>query len=217
MNPITLVIVDDHQIVRDGIKAMLLCHKEINVIGEAADCIELYTLLEQNQPDIIVLDISMPGKTGVEITRELIEKNPETKILILTANTDEQSIMDSIKAGAAGFLNKDTSREEFISAIKSIYHGEGYFGEKLSKIIYRSYIQHIKSVREPEKEIGLSEREIQIVKLFSEGLSSKEIADKIFLSPRTVETHKSNILEKLNLKNNIELVKYAIKNGIIEL
>ncbi len=217
MSPITLVVVDDHQKVRDGIKAMLLCNKDIKIIGEAANCSELDEQLRDKQPDVIVLDISLPGKSGVEITKELMDKNPGTKILILTANTDEQSILDTIKGGASGFLNKDTLKEEFIEAIVSVHRGEGYFGEKLTKIIYKSYIQHVKSIGEKGKESGLTEREVQIVKLFSDGLSSKEVADALFLSPRTVESHKTNILEKLNLRNNVELVKYAIKQGIIEL
>jgi DNA-binding NarL/FixJ family response regulator len=215
MNDIKLIIVDDHQIVRDGIKAMFLVSKGIKIIGEAADYDSLMRLLTKQTPDIIILDISLPGKSGVEITHELKKKNEEIKILILSANTDEESIIEAIKAGANGFLPKDTSKEEFISAINLVFNNEDYFGEKLSKIIYKSYVQHVKT--KPEHNTCLSEREIEIVKLLADGLSSKEIADILFISPRTVETHKNNIISKLNLKNNVELVKYAIKHGIVKL
>ncbi len=215
MNVIKLIIVDDHQIVRDGIKAMFIVSKDIKVIGEAADYDSLMRILANQTPDIIILDISLPGKSGVEITHELKKTNEEIKILILSANTDEDSIIGAIKAGANGFLPKDTSKEEFITAINLVYNNEDYFGEKLSKIIYKSYVQHVKT-----KSISdncLSEREIEIIKLLADGLSSKEIANKLFISSRTVETHKNNIISKLNLKNNVELVKYAIKNGIVKL
>lgn len=210
-----MIVVDDHQIVRDGIKAMFIVSKTIKVIGEAADGNELILLLSKLTPDIIILDINLPGKSGVEITKEIKENNPQIKILILSANTDEDSIIGAIKAGANGFLPKDTSKDEFVSAINLVFKNEDYFGEKLSKIIYKSYVQHVKT-----KSISgnsLSEREIEIIKLLADGLSSKEIADKLFISSRTVETHKNNIISKLNLKNNVELVKYAIKHGIVKL
>jgi len=215
MDLIKLIIVDDHQIVRDGIKAMFIASKTIKVIGEASGYEELVKLLEKIKPEIIILDINLPGKNGVEITHELKANFSEIKILILSANTDEESIIGAIKAGANGFLPKDTSKEEFISAINLVYNNEDYFGEKLSKIIYKSYVQHVKSKSIADD--SLSEREIEIVKLLADGLFSKEIADKLFISSRTVETHKNNILSKLNLKNNVELVKYAIKNGIVKL
>jgi DNA-binding NarL/FixJ family response regulator len=217
MNSIKIVIVDDHQIVRDGIRAMLLPNKNIKIVGEAADYDGLMRILKVETPDVIILDISLPGKSGIEITRELIEGNNETKILILSANTDEESIIEVIKAGAKGFLPKDTSKDEFLVALNLVYNEEGYFGEKLSKIIYKSYIQHVKSIKSPEQEICLSEREIEIIKLLAEGITSKEIADRLFISSRTVETHKNNIIKKLNLKNLVELLKYAIKHGIVKI
>jgi DNA-binding NarL/FixJ family response regulator len=217
METIKVAIVDDHQIVRDGIKAMLLLSKNIKVIGEAADYLGLTKVLEKEIPEILVLDISMPGKSGIEITRELSESHPSIKILILSANTDEDSIIEAIKAGAKGFLPKDTPRDEFFEAINLVHSNEGYFGEKLSKIIYKSYIQHVKTGKNTNVEPSISERETEIINLLADGLSCKEIADTLFISPRTVESHKANILEKLNLKNNIELVKYAIKQGIVKL
>lgn len=217
MDTIKVVIVDDHQIVRDGLKAMLILSKNVKVIGEASNYESLLKVLEKDAPEILILDISMPGKSGIEITRELTESHPSIKILILSANSNEEFIIEAIKAGAKGFLPKDTPRDEFFEAINLIHANEGYFGEKLSKIIYKSYIQHVKSGSNSQLENSLSEREIEIIKVLADGLSSKEIAETLFISPRTVESHKANILEKLNLKNNIELVKYAIKHGIVNL
>jgi DNA-binding NarL/FixJ family response regulator len=217
MSIINIVIVDDHQIIRDGIQAMFLTSKSIKVIGEAADYEGLMKLLNIQIPDIIILDIALPGKSGVEITRELKEMNAETKILILSGKTDEQNIIDCIKAGANGFLSKDTSKEEFIEAITTVYNNEEYFGTSLSKTIYKSFVNQVKANHNKDSEIGLSAREIEIIKLLSDGLSSKEIGDNLFISPRTVESHKANILCRLNLKSSADLIKYAIKQGIIEL
>jgi DNA-binding NarL/FixJ family response regulator len=217
MDTIKIVIVDDHQIIRDGISAMFLSSKIIKVIGEAADYDDLMRILEKQNPDVIILDIALPGKSGVEITKELNEKNDDIKILILSGNANEENIIDSIKAGARGFLPKNTSKEEFIEAITMVHNNEEYFGANLSKIIYKSYVHQVQTNTGNEPETILSGREIEIIKLLSDGLSGKEIGDKLFISPRTVESHKSNILEKLNLRNSAEIIKYAIKQGIIKL
>lgn len=217
MHIIKVISVDDHKIVRDGIRAMLMSNKEIKLIGEASGKEELFCLLEKSMPDLLLLDIAMPGTSGIEITKELSQTYPNIKTLILSANKDEESILNSVQAGAHGFLHKDSSKHELISAIKAVYNDEGYFSENLSKIIYNSYIKKVKEPAKKDKEPCLSERETDIIKLLGEGISYKEIADKLNISPRTVETHKSNILAKLNLNNTIELVKYAIKEGIIEL
>ena len=217
MKEINVIIVDDHQIIRDGIKAMFMTNNNIEVIGEAGDYDELMQLLRSDIPDVIILDITLPGKSGVEITAELKNKNPETKILILSSNTDEDNIVRAIQAGANGFLPKDTSKEEFIEAINLVNANEEYFGANLSKIIYKSYMHHVKTKNDAKPDVELSEREVEIVQMLSDGLSSKEIGCKLFISPRTVESHKANILDKLNLKNNAEIIKYAIKQGIVKL
>lgn len=217
MNTIKVISVDDHKIVRDGIRAMLMGNKEIKLIGEASGKDELLCLLENSMPDLLLLDIAMPGTSGIEITKELTQTHPNLKILMLSANKDEESILNSVHAGTHGFLHKDSSKRELITAIKAVYNNDGYFSENLSKIIYNSYIKKVKEPAITDQEPCLSERETDIIKLLGEGISHKEIADKLNISPRTVETHKSNILAKLNLNNTIELVKYAIKEGIIEL
>ncbi len=213
---IKIIIVDDHQIIRDGIEAMLLSEDKIEVIGTAHDYNALIKIPDYQKADLLILDIALPDKSGIEIARKFTEKHKNIKILMLSANTDEEIIIESIKSGAKGFLHKDTSTEEFTEAIYSVCNGDEYFGEKLSKLIYKSYISHVKNKPKPSQ-IKLSDREIEVIKLLSDGQSSKEIANKLFISPRTVESHKANILEKLELKNNIEIVKFAIKEGIVKL
>ncbi len=217
MSIIKVVIVDDHQIIRDGIKAMFLTDKSIKVVAEASNYEDLIKVLSHHNPDIIILDISLPGKSGVDIAQELRNKYENIKILMLSANTNEENIVTSIQAGANGFLPKDTSKEEFTEAIKLINDNVEYFGAKLSKVIYSSYIHHVKAKKNDEQEICLSEREVETLKLLADGISSKEIASILCISSRTVETHKANILSKLNLKNNADLIKYAIKHGIVEI
>ena len=214
-----IIIIDDHKIVREGLKSMLHGNPKMEVVGEGSGEKDLLELLKTHKPTLIVMDISMPGKSGVELTDYVTKNHPEIKVLILTTNSDEESIIASIEAGANGFLHKDSSLNELLSAIELVCSGEGYFSENISSIIYKSYITRIKNWKDNKNEFQkvLSDREVEIVKFYADGLSGKEIAEKLFISPRTVETHKNNILVKLNLKNNVELVKYAIKQGIIKL
>ena len=217
MEKIKVAIVDDHQIVRDGIMALLYNNDRIVVTGEAGGSDELMQLLERQTPDIVILDISMPERSGVEIARELKEKHERPRILMLSANADEENIVEAIRAGADGFLSKDTSKEELIEAITQVHGGEEYFGARLSKIIFKSYTQHLKAGRNDGEVPELSKRETSTLILLSDGLSTKEIAEKLHISPRTVECNKSNILGKLNLKTNADLIKYAIRQGIVRL
>ena len=217
MDAINIVIVDDHQIVCDGIKSMVLDSDRVNVAGEAADHYELMQVLEKVSPDVIVLDISLPGRSGVEIARELKQEGRPAKVLMLSASTDEENIIESIRAGANGFLPKDTSREEFIEAIYLVARGEEYFGANLSKVIYKSYSHHVKAAGEDLRPPGLSQRETEILKCLADGLCSKEIACRLNISTRTVEFHRAKILEKLGLCTTADLIKYAIKQGIVKL
>jgi DNA-binding NarL/FixJ family response regulator len=216
MEQIKIMVVDDHKIVRDGIRALLLGQKKIAYIGDAEDAESLFTCLANNQPDVLILDIQLPGKSGIEITLELKEKFPCIRILILSSNCDEETILNAVRAGANGFLSKDTSKEELITAITSVAAGEGYFGEKINKIIYKSYIEQV-TLQNGKPTNCLSEREAEILTLLAEGFTNKEIADKLFISPRTIDTHKANIMTKLNLSSTVELVKYAIRQGYIKL
>lgn len=213
MEAIRLIVVDDHKIIRDGIKSMLLGHTEIRIIGEAAHGYELFELLKSTQPDIVVLDINLPRISGIEIGRILKRDFPDIKVLVLTASTDEITLLSCIKAGVSGFLPKDTSKEEFLEAVDKVYHGYTYFGSNISGTLYNTLRDNMDLLQHAREE-KLTDREVEIIKLFSEGLTYKEIAEKLFISARTVEGHKNKILEKLGLKTTVDLVKYAIKEGL---
>lgn len=214
---IKVAVVDDHKIVRDGIRAILLGNKKIKFVFDTDSGLDLLDLLKSNPIDVLLLDLSLPDVPGVNLIQPVLRSFPNTKILILTACMNEEIICECVKLGVLGFLNKDVSAEELIEAIEEVYSGEPYFGQKISNIIYKSYTEKVKDSSSLPLKPNISEREKEIISLLSEGLSFKEIANRLFISPRTVENHKNNILLKLKLKNSIELLKYAIKNKIIEI
>jgi DNA-binding NarL/FixJ family response regulator len=217
MEKIKLILVDDHQLVRTGIANLLAGEAGFEIIGEAADAKDLFELLKKSQPDIAVLDIALPGMSGIEITKKLHNDFPGIRILILSMHTSEEFIFNAINSGARGYLPKNTSRKELIEAIYAIQRGEEFFAESISNVILKSYIKKAKS-DSPEEENNenlLSKREIEVLKLFAEGMTNQEIADKLFISIRTVESHKNHIMARLELKTTVDLVKFAIRNNIV--
>ena len=218
MERIKVILVDDHQIVRDGIKSLITDDPNINIITEASSASELRDKLETYRPDVILMDINLPDSTGIELTKELKELKPEIKVLILSMHMGEDFIVNAIEAGAKGYLPKTTSKKELITAINTISKGEDYFNESISNILIKSYVKRAQTPKkEDEKIIDLTRREKEIITLFALGMSNKEIADKLFISIRTVESHKNNIMNKLELKSTVDLVKFALKNNYIEL
>jgi len=216
MASIRIILTEDHQILRDGIKA-LIASETIEIIGEASTGEELWKLLEMSQPDIILMDISLPDTTGIELTSLLKERFPEIKVLILSMFMDESFIKQAIKAGVKGYLHKNTTRDEILEAINTIYAGNDFYSENVSKIILKTYIEKAKNTANDNLNPHelLSKREIEILKMFAEGFINKEIADKLFISVRTVESHKNHIMQKLGLKTQVELVRYAIRNNLV--
>ena len=217
MEKISLILVDDHQLVRTGIANLLAGEPGFEISGEAADAKELFDLLKQSQPDIAILDIALPGMSGIEITKKLHNNYPGIRILILSMHTSEEFIFNAINSGARGYLPKNTSRKELIEAIYAIHRGEEYFAESISNVILKSYIKKAKSDTpdSESKESLLSKREIEVLRLFAEGSTNQEIADKLFISIRTVESHKNHIMARLELKTTVDLVKFAIRNNIV--
>lgn len=214
---IKLALVDDHKILRDGIKISLLGNDEILLVLECTSSEELLKQYKKYNPDVFVLDMNLPGIEGDELTKLLIQDNPQSLIIILSALTDEDSVMKAIKAGAKGYLSKDAGTDELLMAIKSVYNGEEYFGRQISKIVFRSFTNLFNHDKQIAESPILSERETETLKCFADGLTYKETADKLFISPRTVETHKNSIMSKLGLKTMADLIKWAIKNGVIQL
>lgn len=218
MDKIKIILVDDHQIIRDGIIALLKNVKDIEITGAVADVNELHECLKSTIPDILILDISLPEVSGIEITKEIKEKYPDIKILILTMYTNESFIFSSLEAGANGYLPKNTSKKEILKAIYSLHKGEDYYNATISNIILSNYIKRAKisSEESNKNKPNLTKREVETLQLIGEGLSNKEIADRLYISIRTVESHKRNIMQKLELKTIVDLIKFAIKNNIIK-
>lgn len=215
---IKVVIVDDHTIIRDGIKALMRDNEEIEIVGEASNGKELIQLLPNLAADVILMDINMPEMDGFEATGYLREKFPDKKVLVLSMLDHENYISKVFEAGASGYLLKNTGREEMVCAVKIVARGGRYLCSdigfnllnKLKNPTYKPVEnQEDKQVRD------LSQREVEILKLIADGLTNAEIADKIFTSKRTVETHRQNIIEKTKAKNTAALIKYAIGKGII--
>ena len=213
MGKIKVILVDDHQMFRDGVKSVLSDEENIAIIGEVGHANDLYKLLESNSPDLIITDISMPDISGIDITKYVSENFPEINILILSMHSNEEFITKALNAGANGYLPKDTSMNELLQAINIIAKGENYFNKGISDTILKSMVNKSKI----SKNDNLTSRELEIVHQVVEGLSNKEIAEKLNISVRTVDSHKNNILHKLGLKSSVELVKYAIKNNLVML
>lgn len=219
MEKIKIVLVDDHQLVRDGIKALLSDVSYVDIIGEAADGYELFEKLKVLEPDIVILDISLPKISGIEVIKNIKRDHPAIKVLMLSMYTNEDFIFNSIKAGAKGYLPKNTTRKELLDALSEIKLGNEYFSETIKSIILKNYLKKAKSGDKPtdRKEDALTTREVEVLKLVAEGFTNTEIADRLFISIRTVESHKNHIMQKLDLNTTADMVKFAIKNKIVEI
>ena len=211
---IKVVIADDHEIFRDGLKLMIESAKNIQLIGEAANGVELVNLVEKNNPDIVVTDIKMPQMDGVEATKIIREQYPHIEVIALSMFDDEQLILEILEAGAIGYLLKNSDKTEVIDAINMAYKHQSYYckqtSAKLAKLI--AYSKHVNQKKQKESEF--SEREKEIIKLICAEYTNKEIGEKLFLSTRTVEGYRMKILEKMDAKNIVGIVIEAIRLGI---
>ena len=209
---IKVVLADDHSVVRKGIKMLISSDESIEIMGEAASGVEALEMVKSLNPDIIITDISMPGMTGIELAEKLKSEQSSTKVLVLSTHNDEEYILRSFEAGALGYLPKDTEEDEFLAAIKVVADGDVYYTNEVSNILTRSLIKQKRTFDDAR---DLTEREREILKLIVEGMSNKEIGDKLFISVRTVDTHRRNIMDKIEAKNTAELVRKAIEDKLI--
>lgn len=209
-----IIIVDDHQLVRDGIKALLKDQEDIVITGESSSGKDLEDLINKNKPDLILMDISLPDISGIELTKRVREDHPDINVLILSMYVDEEIIIKAFKNGAMGYLPKNTTKRELISAIRTINKGEEYYSEEVKSILAS---RMLRKTREEDSEgtKEISKRETEILELLARGLSNQQIGEKLFISTRTVESHKTHIMQKLGLKSNIELYQYLSRKGFI--
>ena len=211
MQTIKILVVDDHAIMRDGIRALLNLHDDIEIVGEASEGKEAVQKAEELAPDVIVMDIAMPGMDGLEATRRITKKNPAVKVMVLSQHDNKEYILSAIKAGVVGYVPKRALGSELVSAIRTIHQGESYLYPSAAAAVISDYLKG--SAKEPYDRLTAREREI--LKLIAEGYTSREIADKLFIALKTVLGHRTKIMEKLDLHNRSELIKYAIRKGLI--
>lgn len=206
---IKIILADDHKILRDGLRNIIEKISNFKVIAEAIDGRAAVKLCAELKPDVVVMDIAMPGLNGVEASRQILHENPDIKIIALSMHSNKQFITGMLKAGAYGYLLKDSDSEELINAIKTVARNQKYISQKISGIIINEFVSNLQ-----EDEAVLSSREKEILQLIAEGKSSKEIGEILFLSSKTVDAHRKNIMDKLDLHTIPELTKYAIKSGL---
>lgn len=211
---IRLLLADDHAILREGLKSLLSTDSELEVIGEASDGQEAISMTEKLKPDVILMDIAMPGINGLEATKKIVQMHPSTKILVLTQYDSQEYLFNVLQAGAQGYVLKRSASTELFTAIKTVHQGLAYLSPAMTKTLIRERIGSEPVAVEKTKEL-LTPREQEVLKLIAEGKTNQEIADELFISLKTVQTHRAHIMEKLDMHDRIELVKYAIRKRII--
>lgn len=211
---IRVLIADDHHVVRGGIRSLLETETDIDVIDEAADGVETVLKTRSLNPDVILMDLMMPRKSGIEAIEEIKQEDPDARILVLTSYSDDEKVFAAIKAGALGYLLKETSTKELLQAIHDVYRGES----SLHPAIARKLIRELNRPSNlPPADEPLTEREIEVLVYVARGYSNQDIANSLFISERTVRTHVSNILSKLHLANRTQAALYALKEGLTNL
>lgn len=212
-----VLLVDDHELVRGGIRSLLAKEPSIGEMDEAGNGHEAVCKARDFKPDVVLMDYEMPNFNGIYATREILKENPDTKIVLLSAYLSRDHVMEGVHAGIRGFLPKEVTTGEMIEAIKAIAAGETWFKGDVAELIAPSLIDHIKSGQKVKINGGLTRREREIVALLAGGMTPRYIAGKLSISKRTVDVHKSNVFKKLKINNISELVRYAIRQGLVKL
>lgn len=215
MKKIRILLADDHQVILVGIRMMLRGFNDLDIIGEASDGDEALEKVKNLSPDVLVTDISMPKRSGTELTQIVRKKFPSTRVLVLTMHDDDDYVYEILKSGADGYILKNAGKEELSTAIRTVANGEKYFSKQISNIVLDGFLQR----KEPEKKISeestLTKREQEVLTLIADGLSNQEIADRLYISPKTVDTHRTNLMNKLDIHDLALLVRYALEHGYV--
>jgi two-component system response regulator NreC len=209
-----VVLVDDHTILREGLRLVLDAQPQVTVVGEAADGREAIELVERLRPNVVVMDIAMPNLNGLEATRQIKKRWPEVRVVILTMHENHQYLQQIVRAGATGAVLKRSAGTELIMAVTAAAQGQSYFSPSIASMLVDDYRMRLDSDIVDNPEV-LTEREREVLQLIAEGKTNQEIADILFLSIKTVQTHRAHILEKLNVHDRTDLVKYAIRTGMV--
>jgi two-component system response regulator NreC len=217
MDKIRILLADDHTMVRSGIATLLQSIKEFSIVGEAEDGEDAVQKTGELRPTVVVIDLSMPKLSGIEATRIIKKRYPETNVLVLTMHENEEYVYQILKSGASGYVLKSAGKDELAAAIRAVAKGERFFSPRISQLMAEGYVKRVEkgSPDAPKGDVPLTRREREILALVASGLTNQQIADQLFISPRTVDTHRTNIMQKLGIHDLANLVRYAIEHGII--
>jgi two-component system, NarL family, response regulator NreC len=215
MRKIRIVLADDHKLMRSGLRVLLEQQPDLTVVGESSDGREAVALVASQRPDVLVMDVGMPSLNGIEAAVQITQSNPEAAIVMLSMHSDESYVLRALKAGAKGYLLKDSAEADLIRAVRAVAEGKSFFSPAVSKVLLDDYVRKLKRSGTEDPYDLLTPREREVLQLVAEAKSNKEVAQLLNLSVYTVETHRSNIMEKLNLHGVPELILYAVRKGII--
>jgi DNA-binding NarL/FixJ family response regulator len=214
MTMTTIVLADDHPIVRQGLRSLLEAEPDFRVVGEAADGIEAVQQVERLRPNVLVLDLMMPGLSGLEVTRQVSQRFPQTRVIILSMHANEPYVLEAVSNGATGYVLKKSTTEELVQAIREVLAGRRYLSPPFSEEALKPYLQKTPASPEDPYEL-LTPREREVLHLVAAGHTSAEIAQRLVVSPRTVESHRANLMRKLNMHHQADLIRYALQRGIL--
>ena len=210
----TIVLVDDHQVVRQGLRALLESESDFSITGETGDGLEAVDLVERLRPDVLVVDLMMPGLNGLEVTRQSCKRSPRTQVVILSMHSNEAYVLEALRNGAKGYVLKDASMADLVRAIREVTAGKHFLSPPLSERAIEIYKQRAETV-ELDRYETLTNREREVLHLLAEGYSYKEMGARLSISPRTAETHRTNLMRKLDLRTQTDLIRYALRKGIL--
>ena len=219
MDKIRILLADDHELVRSGLMKLLETYKDLVVIGEAGDGLEAVDKTKSLNPDVLIIDLSMPKLSGIEATKIIRKECPEVAVLVLTMHQNEEYVYQIFKSGAGGYILKDAGKDDLATAIRTVAKGEKYFSSRISEIMVNGFLRKTSTRGEDSSsnieglDVALTKREKEVLALIAQGLNNQEISEKLFISPRTADTHRTNIMQKLDIHDVANLVKFAIEHG----
>jgi len=215
MGKIRVLLADDHRLIRSGLRLLLEQQPEFEVVGEADDGFQAVAQVQSLRPDVVVMDIGMPNLNGIEAARKIRDLHPNAAIVMLSMHSDEGYVLRALRAGARGYLLKDSAQGDLVRAVQAVFEGKSYFSPAVGRVLLEDYMRKLQRTGAEDSYDLLSPREREILQLVAEGKSTKDVANLLNLSPYTVETHRANIMQKLNLRGVPELILYAVRKGII--
>jgi len=220
MAKIRVLLADDHAVLRAGLRALLNSQPDLEVVGEAADGDEVLRVSERVQPDIVLMDITMPGTDGLEATRRLKRRQPQVRVIVLTMHEDEEFLRQVLAAGGSGYMLKKAAESELLSAIRAVHRGEAFSHPSLTRVLIEGYLRQADAHGHKQEPVSpapgnLTAREVEVLRLIAQGYTNQQIADQLVISVKTVETHKAHIMDKLGRRSRVELVRYALQHGLL--